>query len=111
MTPACSTCPFWECPDADRKDAPERRCIVRSPAAYTSRLPDAGPPRNAVWPWTLRDESCGEHPARQRDRLAAMAMQGIVTFNGNVDRVDLLARDAYEIADAMLAEREKEPTP
>lgn len=49
--------------------------------------------------------------APDRDRLAAMAMQGwLASFQG-VDCADIpgVARFAYAIADAMLAERARQP--
>lgn len=53
-----------------------------------------------------------------RDDLAMRAMQGLLSGDRNSDRIggyfisgrpqaNLLARDAYDIADAMLAERTK----
>lgn len=50
--------------------------------------------------------------ARERDQLAAMAMQGIAAgwqLGGEdpAGRIRGLARNAYAVADAMLAEREK----
>lgn len=42
-----------------------------------------------------------------RDYFAAKAMQGIVISIGALDKVDDLVGAAYEIADAMLEEREK----
>jgi hypothetical protein len=50
-----------------------------------------------------------------RDYFAAMAMQGLVATHGLVAKElwdqsapEMFARDAYELADAMLAERNKE---
>jgi hypothetical protein len=108
----CKTCPFWECSDADRKDASERRCRVRSPAARSVAHRAEAQAHDAVWPWTKDDEWCGEHPARQRDRLAAMAMQGLATMDavcGALRTPEAVARDAYAIADAMFAARGEEP--
>jgi hypothetical protein len=48
---------------------------------------------------------CSEHPARQRDRLAATAMGGLVSMHGGAIPVGELAAFAYKIADAMLAAR------
>lgn len=42
----------------------------------------------------------------QRDLFAAMAMQGLLAHSGDID-MDLLAKRAYQIADAMLKAREK----
>jgi hypothetical protein len=60
---------------------------------------------------------CSEHPDRQRDRLAAMAMQGAMANLEVLSRLEdepterfarNVAGHAYEIADAMLAERVRE---
>jgi len=41
-----------------------------------------------------------------RDHFAGLAMQGLMTtYDGN--SCSIIARDAYEVADAMIAEREK----
>ena len=42
-----------------------------------------------------------------RDYFAAKAMQGLIEHYGQSDGKEPLARQAYEIADAMLAERAK----
>jgi hypothetical protein len=54
------------------------------------------------------DWFCSEHPLLQRDRLAAMAMQGLLASLGS-DRLvpDAMAHDCYLAADALLAERTK----
>jgi hypothetical protein len=59
--------------------------------------------RDARWPRTRPDAWCGEHPLRQRDRLAAMAMRGGMSSGHEVVRPGDFARYCYEIADAMLA--------
>jgi hypothetical protein len=109
----CKTCPFWECSDADRKDASERRCRVRSPAARSVAHRAEAQAHDAVWPWTKDDEWCGEHPARQRDRLAAMAMQGWLSSwpDHHTEAPERIAKVAYAVADAMLAARGEEPKP
>lgn len=56
---------------------------------------------------------CSEHPARQRDRLAAMAMQAILPTASAQSEEQVpamlrqVAKAAYAAADALLAEREK----
>lgn len=47
-----------------------------------------------------------------RDEFAARAMQGILTFVGTdaeMDSIDTLAQVAYDIAEAMMRQREKRP--
>lgn len=110
MDATCKTCPFWH-------------GIESSTAAACSRNPPIGERTKdgpgGRWPWTGPRDWCGEHPLRQRDRLAAMAMQGLVTdpsglpgFGGvdpDADRTlgygERVARAAYSVADAMLASR------
>lgn len=50
---------------------------------------------------------CSEHPARQRDRLAAIAMGGLVSAWGDTNPADELAEYSYKVADAMLSARRK----
>lgn len=94
----CKTCPFREVLDQRREDGtPEIRC------------------HNAVavagWETAFHREDfwCSEHPLRQHDRLAAMAMQGILAHYGFKDEIETsdVAKWAREQADAMLAERAK----
>lgn len=94
----CKTCPFYQPVDGDRGYCHH---------AATLATPEDIRPRPDWW--------CSEHPLRQRDRLAAMAMQGLATR----DRLEmavpspwLIAERAYEIADAMIdAIRAKGETP
>jgi hypothetical protein len=64
-------------------------------------------------PWTAADDWCGEHPARQRDRLAATLAQGMLSDESAgqgdryTDRAEF-ARRAYGFADALIAESERE---
>jgi hypothetical protein len=104
----CKTCPFWDASPADRGDAAERECRVRSPAAWSVPHREAAPARDAMWPWTRADDWCGEHPARQRDRLAAMAMQGMLADPACIES-GWVATAAYLFADAMLKAREPKP--
>jgi hypothetical protein len=112
----CKTCPFWDATPADRAgEVGARECHVRSPAAFTVRcggLPGeepSGRERDARWPWTEPDNWCGEHPLRQRDRLAAMAMQAaipatlVTVAQGEPDALVRLAIQSYAVADVMIA--------
>jgi hypothetical protein len=92
----CKTCPFF-CPDAVN----DGYC-QRSP-------PTSDRDTETVWPKTSALSSfwCGEHPLRQRDRLAAMAMQGLMAAGWTQDSsAGDLADIAYSQADAMLAAAE-----
>lgn len=95
----CKTCPFWE-----RTDDHGGSCRRHAPQMAPEGNDEPWPPRMLI------DEWCGEHPLRQRDRLAAMAMQGLSTMEavlGAIQTPEAIARDAYAIADAMLAEAAK----
>jgi hypothetical protein len=111
MDATCKTCPFWSASPEDRPDCAARECRVRSPAAYTVAMDNHGAvARDARWPWTKPGDWCGEHPLRQRDRLAAMAMQGFLGSNFENDHQssappNVVAEHAHRIADAMLAAR------
>ncbi len=51
------------------------------------------------------DQWCSEHSLRQRDHLAAMAMQGLCAAHPDTltkGSVDIIADRAYAIADAIL---------
>lgn len=104
----CKTCPFWERLEAHPDGTAERKGYCH----HSHSEADDNPQRYENW-W------CSEHPLRQRDRLAAMAMQGILASVGHFcdedsrragypDR-EVIAVNAYEIADAMLAEAAKGP--
>jgi hypothetical protein len=84
----CETCPYWQ------EIAPARgyggQCHHAANGFEASSV--------ATW-W------CSEHPARQRDRLAATAMGGLVSVHGGAIPADELAAFAYKVADAMLAAR------
>lgn len=97
----CKTCPFWK-GSGDEDGVSE--CRRSAPGAGVG-YPD-------IFPDVHADDWCGEHPLRQRDRLAAMAMQGMMYPDRLIEaEVDAdLARRAYEIADAMLAESGREPS-
>lgn len=103
MDATCKTCPFWEKTNAKR---PGSALDVQGLCHHASK--DAGSePSIFAGSWW-----CSEHPLRQRDRLAAMAMQGILaglpTPHGQAklpfgESARSFAAQAYEIADAMLA--------
>jgi hypothetical protein len=99
----CATCPFSEKLSTGATD---------NTACHLGRFADE-PRHPSTW-W------CSEHPLApgQRDRLAAMAIPGLVTCVDSVDSYtgirnlwapNQVARRAYAIADAMLAERAKKP--
>jgi hypothetical protein len=104
----CKTCPFYS---GDR----ESECRRNPPTIATNARPgDPGQPVDPHWhmhPNTRPESSCGEHPLRQRDRLAAIAMQGLCACSdlpvGTPDTQANVARLAYQVADAMLAERKR----
>lgn len=96
----CSSCPFF----------------VERTVDYSQCR--RGPPRPVLrtaehsWPEVQASDSCGEHPLRQLDRLAALAMQGILAGpTSTIDMVvlhsDAVASSAYKIAHSLLAERSK----
>lgn len=51
-----------------------------------------------------KDEA--EHKQMLRDEFAAKAMQGMIAINN--EYIEVIAGKAYRMADAMLAEREKD---
>lgn len=99
MKATCSNCPFGvEFVDSSGKKTGTRECrhgrVLGSPVA-THNEPG--------W-W------CSEHPLApgQRDKLAAMAMQGMVpAASDDWIEPEILAQNAYEIADAMLEFRKR----
>ena len=113
MDATCKNCPFWDAAPDDRAGRSEQKCRVRPPAAVTVTSRATAQNRDATWPWTECDDWCGEHPLRQRDRLAAMAMQGLLAFVADPTIPDVpptrLAANAYRIADTMLAARGETP--
>jgi hypothetical protein len=93
----CKTCPFWE-PIAVQTTATDKGFCHHVKANI-----EAEPTRWETW-W------CSEHPLRQRDRLAAMAMQGLNAAGWTQDMTSGdLADIAYSQADAMLAARKGTP--
>lgn len=94
----CKTCPFWE-----RDPANDRPGIGYCHHALTA-ADDTNESARYEQFW------CSEHPLRQRDRLAAMAMQGFLASltdpNFDPDPPGV-ARMAYRVADAMLTEAKK----
>ncbi len=109
----CKTCPFWWHRAEDGRLV-DTACRRHPPRATPMQSGGPGQPVDPYWtvyPAAQPDEWCGEHPARQRDRLATMAMQAIVgNFREAADaagQAPQVAEDAYRIADAMLAERKR----
>ena len=84
----CETCPYWQ----EIKPPLDTRIRV----GHCHHVANEYTPLDHNW-W------CSEHPDRQRDRLAAMAMQGLVT--DHLIGADEAAVRAYMFADAMLEER------
>ncbi len=93
----CKTCPYF----IDSGECGDGRCVLRPPA--DSDLCSFARTHESYW--------CGEHPLRQRDRLAAMAMQGLCAdaLPADAPGADAIALRAYFIADAMLAVRGEKP--
>jgi glutathione S-transferase len=87
----CETCPYWEVFPND----------VAGACHHSVNRFDTSRAYHKEW-W------CSEHPDRQRDRLAAMAMQGLAFFADKGGTGPWIAGRAYAIADAMLDERKKE---
>jgi hypothetical protein len=90
----CKTCPFF----SPAREATWGTCQLNPPVYVGS---------DCQWPAVDATEWCGSHPARQRDRLAAMFAQGM-TYPDRLNEEDLdrdLAKRAYQMADAMLAAR------
>lgn len=95
----CATCPFFRLADDVGDGFGE--CHQLFSANYNDRV-DPG------W-W------CSAHPLApgQRERIAEMAMQGVLAGEsaaGDYEEAEGVVVHAYEIADAMMAERRK-PTP
>jgi hypothetical protein len=100
-----------------------KTCPAFGPYSYRPEIGTCRlrPPTVVQWPTTTeRDETlthenpevaaswwCSEHPLRQRDRLAAMAMQATITAQPEWGTADI-TEFAYLVADAMLAARAKE---
>jgi hypothetical protein len=89
----CETCPYWQ----EIKPLEQHLKIGRCHHAALAPVEQNGLFDFNWW--------CSEHPARQRDRLAATAMGGLVSVHGGAIPVDELAAFAYKVADAMLAAR------
>lgn len=63
-------------------------------------------------PERYEDWFCSEHPLRQRDRLAAMAMQALIPMAPeHAMDADDVASDAFRYADALLAASHPAPSP
>jgi hypothetical protein len=92
MDATCKTCPFWSRREAAVEGVPDPGYCHHLHAST-----EEDPQRRGDW-W------CSEHPLRQRDRLAAVAMQGLMAaeWAQNSSAGDL-ADIAYSQADAMLA--------
>jgi hypothetical protein len=113
----CKTCPFWG-PYAESNARGERveprlgTCRLRPPRPMPDDEPDDGGQRfTHENPEVVDFWWCSEHPARQRDRLAAMAMQADLTGCAGRGSWDFkgIAERAYVVADAMLSAREQKP--
>jgi len=93
----CDTCPYWISLGVSRPGECHHALVLQA---------EHGVNRYADW-W------CSEHPLApgQRDRIAEIAMQGIVTDANAVSHVDPYADTivgrAYQIADAMMKWRRK----
>ena len=95
----CETCPYWTEIDLPGVAAKGEECCR---VGHCHHVANEVNERNYLdYNWW-----CSEHPDRQRDRLAAMAMQGLVT--DHLIGTDEAAVRAYLFADAMLAERVRE---
>jgi hypothetical protein len=115
----CKTCPFFDYSTNEDGGSRDFQCR-REPKRYISAEQSLAGGPVAWWPPVSPDDWCGEHPLRQRDRLAAMAMQGILAsaphwcdadaLKAGYPPKEIVAVNAYEIADAMLAERERRTT-
>jgi hypothetical protein len=95
----CKACPFFDA----APDAAWGQCR-KTPPVYD---PQSG---SSEWPRTDDNAWCGEHPALRRDQIAAMAMPGLLADEsggegGFFRDLGVMAKRAYDVADAMLAER------
>lgn len=69
---------------------------------------DGGPAFPRV-PWDVNDYTGDGSPGMSlRDYLAGQALAGLLAFPGKDFPSSVIAFGAYDVADAMLAEREKE---
>jgi len=98
----CETCPYWTEIDLPGVAAKGEECCR---VGHCHHVANEVNERNYLdYNWW-----CSEHPDRQRDRLAAMAMQGLAAGQyGMGYDTEALAIRAYRLADAMLAERVRE---
>jgi hypothetical protein len=94
----CRTCPFGREASSPKWHEYEYECRRKPPIAA---LADDWPPLVMGTYW------CGDHPLRERDKLAATAMQGLVTGNASGASAEECAHESYRIADAMIAERRR----
>jgi hypothetical protein len=93
----CETCPFWQLTPAapgEMRATPAGVCHH----ALSGAILDADLHRFADW-W------CSEHPLRQRDQLAAMAMQGLLAHG--LDSITSTVEKAHVIANEMINERRR----
>jgi hypothetical protein len=59
--PTCKTCPYWHLMDWNDFDFTWGLCVIRAPATIAKDdYQDERPP--SIWPGTLADDFCGEHP-------------------------------------------------
>jgi hypothetical protein len=120
MEATCKTCPFWG-PFAacNSKGVPVEpttgTCRRNPPVPMMTESGGDHPELTHENPEVPDFWFCGEHPLRQRDRLAAMAMQGLLAApsfywdheiaTSGIPFREVIAVNAYDIADAMLAAR------
>ena len=59
--PTCKTCPYWNLMDWSDSDFTWGLCVIRAPGTIAKDdYDDERPP--SIWPGTLADDFCGEHP-------------------------------------------------
>ena len=102
MICTCENCPFWE---ATSREGYEDRGVCHHAANDNQ---DGDPVRRKTW-W------CSEHPFLQRDRVALVALQGILASlpTSSLEQAHkpfgpfaaILTTQAYEFADAVMAGR------
>jgi hypothetical protein len=105
----CKTCPFFASYLGAAEDARLGTCRRSPPVPLMTASGGDHPELGSENPEVSSAWWCGEHPLRQRDRLAAMAMQGwLASWPAKTwlaGEPTQLAEHAYRVADAMLAAR------
>lgn len=94
----CSTCPNFYPEDAHYYD----HCR-RAPRVAVERASPGG--SGFGFPRAESTEWCGEHPDRQGDRIAEVALGGLLANTRVLADREHIARDAHTIAEVFLAER------